>query len=260
MKWRIGAAVALSLVLVQMLTATDPRFGGTFIGAIICTDGILIGADSRSTFIDGSGKHIGYVDGISKIFAQTGTAFAVSGLSSMGSELFPAFLRRNDYLLSKPSTEVLYDVFLHLPFNNATNVVLISAGYVDGESMICAKDPTTPQNCQKNGMLTNKPSPSLRRWQATVKGEPSLREAAVALKQAILESASGDSTVGGPVALLHLRKNAAPAWIENGSQDGGWTQICDIVSDYRRNKTAIGFTNSREELDRFLLAVCPGRK
>jgi hypothetical protein len=260
MSVRFGAALIVLLALAQTLSAQEARFGGTFIGAVVCADGIVIGADSRSTFIDGDGRHIGYVDGISKVFAKQGTAFAVSGLTSVGDELFPTFVRRNDFLLTRPSNEVLFGVSLWLPIDNASQVLLISAGFVDDKPMICAKDPTNPQVCRDTGVITNKPSTSLKQWQSTLNGMPSYREAARALKQAILESAAADPTVGGPVALLHLRNNAAPEWIENGTQDGGWTKICDIVTDYRHNRTAIGFTNSKEELNRFLSSICPTHK
>jgi hypothetical protein len=260
MNSRFGAALIVLLALAQTLSAQEARFGGTFIGAIVCADGIIIGADSRSTFIDSTGKHIGYVDGISKVFANQGTAFAVSGLTSVGDELFPTFVRRNDFLLTRPSNEILFGVSLWLPVDNASQVLLISAGFVDDKPTICTKDPTNPQVCRNTGIITNKQSPSLAHWQSTLKSMPSYQEAARALKQAILESAAADPTVGGPIALLHVRNNAAPEWIENGSQDSGWTRICDIVTDYRHNKTAIGFSNSKEELDRFLSSICPVHK
>ncbi len=260
MKLRFAQVLILLLTVIQALTAQEARFGGTFIGAIVCGDGIVIGADSRSTFLDSTGKQIGYVDGISKVFADQGTAFAVSGLTSVGGELFPAFVRRNDFLLARPSNEILFGVSLWLPLDNATHVLLLSAGFVDGQPTICARDPVNAQVCRNNGMITNKQSPSLNQWQSTLKSPPSVQEAAIVLKQAILESAADDPTVGGPVSILHVRKNAAPEWIERGSQDTSWTRVCDIVKDYRANKVALGFTHSRDELDRFLAATCPIHK
>jgi len=254
---RFAAALTLVFAAIQALSGEHARFGGTFIGAIVCADGIVVGADSRSTFIDSTGKHIGYVDGISKIFADQGTAFAVSGLTSVADELFPAFVRRNDFLLARPSNEILFGVSLWLPLNNATQVLLLSAGYVDGQPTICARDPVNPQVCRNNGMITNKQSASLSRWQSSLKSPPSFQEAAKALKQGILETAAEDETVGGPVSILHVRRNAVPEWLENGNQDLNWIRVCDIVQDYRANKVPIGFIHSKDELDRFLSATCP---
>src|SRR5262245_48305801 len=96
--------------LVRPAFAEEPWFGGTFIGAVICKDGIIIGADSRSTFMNANGSPIGYVDGMSKVFAQQETAFAVSGHTSVGDELFGSFVRRNEYMLARPVNEMLFDV------------------------------------------------------------------------------------------------------------------------------------------------------
>lgn len=242
------------------MLAEQATFGGTFIGAVICEDGIIVGSDSRSTFVDESGAHIGYVDGMSKVFVKLGTAFAVSGLTSVGDELFGAFVRRNDFLLDRPVNEVLHSVALHLPVKNAANVLLLSAGFVDGEAMICARDPLNPQVCRKRGSITSKNSPSFSRWQSNLDRLPKAQDAAAALRQAILEFSAADPAVGGPLAIVHLRRDASAQWLENGSQDHNWSRICDLVADYRRNKVEIGFTNSREQLDRFLNPICPNRK
>jgi len=68
----------------------------------VVDDGIIIASDTRSTFIDDTGKQFGYIDGTPKVFVQSGVAFAVSGLSSISGELFNSFLARNDYLLTRP--------------------------------------------------------------------------------------------------------------------------------------------------------------
>jgi hypothetical protein len=77
----------------------EVRFGGTFIAAVVCEDGIVVASDSRSTFIDEKGRPFGYIDGMPKIFVSEGPAVAVSGLSSMGDELLNSFVRRNAFLL-----------------------------------------------------------------------------------------------------------------------------------------------------------------
>jgi hypothetical protein len=210
--------------------------------------------------MDANGSPIGYVDGMSKVFAQQDTAFAVSGLTSVGDELFGSFVRRNEYMLSRPVNEMLFDVSLRLPYTNAQKVLLLSAGFIGEEAMICAKDPISSQVCRKSGYITNRESPSLSQWQSSVRGLPSPQEAAAALKRAIMESASGDATVGGPLAIVYLRKGYPPQWLENGSHDNSWPRICDLVSDYRKNRIQIGFTKSKEELDRFLNAVCAPSK
>jgi hypothetical protein len=242
------------------MSAEEATFGGTFIGAVIAEDGIIIGSDSRSTFLDESGAHIGYVDGMSKVFVKHGTAFAVSGLTSVGDELFGSFVRRNDFLLDRPVNEVLHSVAVHLPLKNATNVLLLSAGFVDGEAMICAKDPINPQVCHRKGFIVNKRSASLNQWQSNLDRLPKAQDAAAALRQSILEFSAADPGVGGPLAIVRLSRDAPPQWLENGSQDHNWSRICDLVADYRRNRAQIGFINSKEQLDRFLNAVCPGRK
>jgi hypothetical protein len=238
----------------------EPQFGGTFIAAFVCDDGIIIGADSRSTFMDGAGSRIGYIDGMSKVFVQQGTAFAVSGLTSLGDELFGAFVRRNDYLLARPANEVLFGVSVRLPFRNVEKVLLLSAGFVDGEAMICAKDPVHPQLCKKSGWIANRESHSLDQWNSHLTALPKAQEVVAALKEAIAESAAGDPTVGGPLAIAYLQKGEPPQWLENGTQDDNWIRICDMVSDYHHNRAQIGFTHSREELDRFLNATCPASK
>jgi hypothetical protein len=234
------------------------QFGGTFIGAIVAADGVVIGTDSRSTFVDPGGKRLGYVDRMQKLYVNHGAAVAVAGLTSVEDELFTSFMRRNDYLLARPVNEILFDVALKLPFQNTTNVLLISAGYVNGEATICAKAPITPQACRKSGYITNKVAPGLRRWLEARNGRiPSSSEAAAALDQAIQESADVDPTVGGPITLLLVPKSGAPRWLKNPPGDNGWTRVCDIVESSRSGRTTIFFTNTKDQLDKFLNAACP---
>jgi hypothetical protein len=248
------------LALVSLLPGKRPemRFGGTFIGAVVVDDGIVIGSDTRSTFIDDTGKQYGYIDGTPKVFVQSGVAFAVSGLTSISGELFNSFLAKNDYLLARPVNEILLGVMLGLPFKNSNNVLLISAGFSNGQPMICGKNPTDPQLCRTEGFITNRPSNSLYRWLMSKNGVlPKSTDAAAALHQAILESSDLDTTVGGPISVLHLRKTGGPVWLENPPKDRGWKTVCDIVSDYRKGNVRILFTSSKGELDRNLNATCP---
>jgi len=261
---KLPAAVLLITVcaLPSALLPTPPsrgadRFGGTFIGAIIASDGIVIGSDSRSTFVDKAGKRIGYVDRMVKVYVNHGAAVAVSGLTSVEDELFSSFMRRNDFLLARPVDEILFDVALRLPFRNATSVVLISAGYVAGEPVICAKVPSEAQSCRKSGFITNKSSPGLRRWLEQRSGSPSSTEAAAALEMGIREAADVDTGVGGPTTLLLVPKSGAPRWLANPPNDNGWARVCDVVNAYRNGRASIFFTNSKDELDRYLASVCP---
>src|SRR5262245_45974072 len=133
--------IALLMLLSLRADAQTPKFGGTFIGAFIAEDGIVVASDSRSTFLNTLGKPVGYVDGMPKVFVQSGAAFAVSGLTSVNGELFSSFVHRNDFLLARPVDELLFGVSLWLPFKNSTNVLLISAGFLNGRPTICAKSP-----------------------------------------------------------------------------------------------------------------------
>lgn len=224
----------------------------------MAADGVVIGSDSRSTFVDADGKHFGYVDRMQKVYVDHGAAVAVSGLTSVEDELFTSFMKRNDYLLKQPVNEILFDVALKLPFRNTTSVLLISAGYVNGEPTMCAKAPINPQSCGKSGFITNKTSAGLRRWLDARNGRiPSSSEAAAALEQAIMESADLDSTIGGPITLLLVPKSGEPRWLKNPPSDNGWTRVCDVVASYRSGRTNIFFTNTKDELDKYLNAACP---
>jgi hypothetical protein len=250
----------LLLALLSLFPGRVPRlwFGGTFIGAVVVDDGIVIASDTRSTFIDDSGKQFGYIDGIPKVFVQNETAFAVSGLSSVSGELFNSFIAHNDFLLARPVNEILFGVMLGLPFKNSNKVLLISAGFANGHAMICAKNPTDPQLCRNNGFITNRTSSSLTHWLKAGNGvTPKAADAAAALHQAIVESSDLDVTVGGPISILHLKKDANPEWLENPPNDHGWKTICDIVSDYRRGSARIFFNTSKDEFDRSLNVTCP---
>jgi hypothetical protein len=70
-----------------------------FYRVIVADDGIVMGSDSRSTFVDSGGKPVGYVDKMPKIYVKSGAAIAVAGLTSVEDELLSSFIRRNDYLL-----------------------------------------------------------------------------------------------------------------------------------------------------------------
>lgn len=259
MRW---LTALLSIGMCFAASCSEPRdpgkFGGTFIGVIVAEDGIVMGSDSRSTFLDGSGKPVGYVDRIPKIYVNHGPALAVAGLTSVEDELFGSFIRRNEHLLQSSATEILYDVALQLPLRNTTNVVMISAGFVDGDPTICAKVPVEPQSCRKSGYFANKDSPGLRRWFQSRGGRPLMvRDAAPALDRAIREAADLDSAIGGPITLLKLSADGTDQWIQNPPDDNGWTRVCDIVVSYRSGTVPIFFTDSKEKLDRYLAGVCP---
>jgi hypothetical protein len=247
------------LLLICFVPANAPKkwFGGTFIGAIVVEDGVVIGSDTRSTFIDDSGKQFGYIDGIPKLFVQHGSALAISGLSSVSGELFSSFVNRNEYLLERPVNEILFGVMLGLPFRNSSKVLLISAGFENGRPMICAKNPNDPQVCRSGGFITNRESLSLTQWLTSARGAPQKAiDASIALRQAIQESADQDSTVGGMISVVHLRENAPPEWLDSVPGDHGWKTVCDIISDYKRGKVKIAFTHSKDELDRNLNVTC----
>ena len=259
MRWLFGIpCIALCLSASSTQRRDAGKFGGTFIGVIVAEDGIVVGSDSRSTFLDGSGKPVGYVDRIPKIYVSHGAALAVAGLTSVDDELFGGFIRRNEHLLDSSPNEILYDVALKLPLRNTTNVVMISAGYVHGEATICAKVPVEPQSCRKTGYFANKDSPGLRRWFQSRGGRgTTLREAAPALERAIREAADLDTAIGGPISLLGMSPDGSDQWIQNPPNDNGWTRVCDIVTSYRSGTTPIFFTDSKQELDRYLGGVCP---
>jgi hypothetical protein len=250
--------LAAMIGILSSTTASKGTFGGTFIGAMVSADGIVVASDSRSTFIDKNGKHIGYIDGMPKIYVQHGAAVAVSGLTSVEDELFSAFMGRNNSLLARPVRDILYDVALRLPFRNATGVLLITAGFAEGSPTICAKTPTEPQSCLNSGYIANKNSPTLRRWFEARKGRlPSTDEAAAALGEAIRDAGDLDPTVGGPITLLLVSKSGPPRWLLNPPNDNGWSRVCDLVRAHRAGRTTILFTNTKQELDGYLNNACP---
>src|SRR5437763_17121873 len=138
------AAVAVALTAVGK---HDARIGGTFIGSVIAEDGIVIGSDSRSTFLEAD-KPLGYIDGMQKVYVGPGSAVAVSGLTSVEGELFNSFVDRNSFLLQRSPDEALFGFAVWLPYQNSTGVLLLSAGYVKGKPMICARSVLRPQACQ----------------------------------------------------------------------------------------------------------------
>jgi hypothetical protein len=249
---------AIGLVVISPSRLEKGRFGGTFIGVIVAKDGIVVGSDSRSTFVDPSNQPVGYVDRMPKIYVKHGAAVAVAGLTSVEDELLSSFMRRNDSLLDNSVREILYEVAHKLPFRNTNSVLMLSAGYANGEPTICAKVPSEPQSCRKTGYFANKSSPGLRRWLEARNGSPAtVAEAGAALERAIREAADLDSTIGGPITLLEVSRGVDPRWLQNPPSDHGWTRVCDVVDAYRDGRIPIFFVDTKEGLDRYLAGVCP---
>ena len=245
------------LATVFLLLLSGYQYGGTFIGAVICQDGVVLAADSRTTFMDGSGRAFGYLDGMAKIYVDGGAAVAVSGLSSLEGELFSSFVNRNRDILARPVNEVLFGFLLWMPFANNTSIGMISAGFLDGKPTICAKSPILPQTCSNAGFIASKTSPSLRETLAKLGRLPTTTEAAAALAAAIAESSRTDSTVGGPVRILKLTRANPPQWSGPPPSDGGLTQICDLVREHRAGRRRIVALVPQAELDQHLNAACP---
>jgi hypothetical protein len=237
-----------------LLLLSAYQYGGTFIGAVICSDGIVVASDSRTTFMDGQGKAFAYLDGTPKMYADRGAAVAFSGMISLDGELLSSFVARNPYLLEPPVNDILFGFLLHMPFANTNGVSMISAGFLDGSPMICVKSPIDPQTCSRSGFIANKPSPLLRDTLARLGGSPTVAEARTALKAAIEESSKTDSTVGGPISILTLTHDGPPQWSGANPSDGGLSQICDLVHRRRSDIVPLG---SQHDLDLHLSAACP---
>ena len=255
---RFVLSVAIALLLADGRRTSrfpDRQVGGTFIGAVIAADGIVVASDSRSTFLEKDGRPIGYVDGIQKIYVSQTTAVAASGLTSIQGELFHSFVERNSFLMNRPAEEVLHGFSSWLPFQNSTNLMLLSAGFSKGKPVICARSVVQPQSCQDTGSITNKPSASIQTWVSALKRPPNASAAAAALKQAIQETAAVDTGVGGSISIVQLRFDGPPVWIEN-QLTNRWTTICELVRDYRSGKVRITPTSSRQQLDQFLASTC----
>jgi hypothetical protein len=250
----ISWLIALSLWFAPFIKS--PRFGGTFIGAVVAEDGIVLGADSRSTFIDADNHPMGYVDGMQKIYVGSSSAVAISGLTSVDGELFNSFVDRNLFLLQRPADEVLFGFAVWLPYKNSVGVMLLSAGFNHGRPAICARSVFQPQACQEQGSITNKPSPSLQTWVSSLKAPPKAAAAALALKRAIQESAASDVSVGGPISLVELRSGGLPVWLESPPARPDWKTVCDVVRDHRVNKIRIVPSASSSDLDRYLVSIC----
>src|SRR5256885_2395929 len=133
----------LPVVLIAVLSGY--QYGGTFVAAIVCQDGIIVASDSRVTFSDATGRAFGYVDGFAKIYADRGAAVAVTGSTGVEGELFSSFVNRNRFLLDRPVKEILFCFGLYLPIANRSKVGMISTGFLDGKTMICFKAPIIPQ-------------------------------------------------------------------------------------------------------------------
>jgi hypothetical protein len=248
--------VSVSTLLILLALATA-QYGGTFIAAVICSDGIVIASDSRTTFNDGEGKAFGFLDGMPKIYVDRDAAIAVSGMSSMNGELLSSFVKRNQFLLERPVNEILFGFGLYLPLANANDTGMISAGFVDGKPMICVRTPVLSPTCSNTGFVSNKNSPVLRDTLVRLNATPTMAQAMEALKSAIEEASRTDPTVGGPISMLKLSSNAPPQWSGAPISDGGITQICDLVRKRRAEIVPVG---AQGDLDLHLNAACPRPK
>lgn len=200
---------------------------------------------------------MGYIDGLPKIYVGPSTGVAVSGLTSVDGELFSTFVDRNQFLLQRAVEEVLFGFSVWLPYENSVGVMLLSGGFINGKPTICSRSVFQSQACQDTGMISNKPSASLRAWVSALRATPKASEAAAALKQAIEESAHSDATVGGPISIVQLRLGQPPIWLENPPAPSRWKTVCDLVRDHRAAKVRIVPSSSQAELDRYLTGVCP---
>jgi hypothetical protein len=245
----------LRLALIAALNGY--QYGGTFIAAVICSDGIVLASDSRLTFADANGHAFGYVDGFPKIFVDRGAAVAVTGLTSVENEMFSSFVNRNRFLLERQVNEILFGFGLWLPFTNSNNIGMISAGFFDDKPMLCSKAPITPQSCSSAGFISNKYSLVLRDKLAAVGHVPATAEAADILKVAIEEYSRTDQTVGGAITILKLTSHERPEWLANPSIGDSPSHICDLVREHRSGRRTIIPLGSPEELEQQLKAACP---
>jgi len=227
-------------------------FKGSYTIAAICKDGIVIGSDSRGSFLR-DGKSIATFDYIQKTFIVKNCVISFIGLIALGDKFVSNYIKEFEpsVQITTPPDECLK---LFISFlakypdikGDLQDLDIISAGYKDGRPTICFASIklNTGKCAQDTGIALQ--SKKIVFGKGTKYDEAyckkhSCKQVADIIEKAILDFAIKENrkdVIGGKIMAIRITKKDIQ-FIKNKPSSPRWVTLQQFLKDYRDNKIKV---------------------
>jgi hypothetical protein len=232
--------------------------GSYYIGAI-CKDGIIVGADSRGTFLDGNNNVMAYFDTVQKVFALKRCIVSVAGLIAVGDRFVSDYLTEFEKTLPDSITpsEILSKLEFFFRTKYPDNISefgqlhIVSYGFSKSDPVICAMD---LRQCVLGSGVATGDSLTLfsSKYDAEFCRKHTCIEIAPLIEREIKKYAINQRIpfkVGGPIMIVQVRLNGKISWMRNKPKRPNWRTINDFISEYQKGRIEIHFRSDEFRKD-----------
>lgn len=246
----------------RAIVNTPYTSGGSFAIAVVCDDEILIGADSRGTIRDSTGRELAYWDGVQKVFPIGKAALAYTGLETIQNIYFGAIINAFTQTVSDDiPLENIIPKFLDYTDATFPNEVrkliraqlLITAGFSEGKAFACyyninQTDGTT-MACSLGLVSSDRTIIDDRKEELR---SMNAQDVGKLIREAILRYAKDKNTrdIGGPI-LIRAISEQGTRWLDDAPTPTRWTYIHEFAASYWADEVKLNLLPgvTKEELE-----------
>ncbi len=164
-------SVALMIVMVVPLVMMGQEieykglaYGGTYLMAVICKDGIVMGSDSRMSFFNDKHELIAYFEGSKKVYQFRNIVFGIAGqagfISTTFDVIFDKFTKTHN---ADIQVDKFYDIFLRFAKSTVRDSIYLAlkqnqflvCGYNNKQPFVYLYDVLGNEVISSHGYLTN---------------------------------------------------------------------------------------------------------
>lgn len=239
--------MSAALLIISLSINAQLTEKGSYFIAAICTDGIVIGADSRSAILSGiTETPIVSYDTVQKVYVLDGFACAVAGIMKFSNKPLYYYLNQfsKNYKISGPIKYhmrqflwFLRDSFPSL-VDQFKNVNMIFAGYFKDTPSISYIKNNLIYSISKGAICSD----SLSDFNDQFKPTMTCSEAAPLIENSIQNYTikyKKEHTIGGPIMILKISKNNDTLWMKNAPSSAPRLSNKGLYNDFLTNKIKI---------------------
>src|ERR1035437_6538149 len=254
------------LIVLLLLTTSNKSFsqdykkismGGSYMLAAICKDGIVIGADSRGTFLyPNTDSVLAYWDTIPKVFVVKNCILSVAGLVALGDKFLSYYINEFSATLngniSPPDCIKKFKEYLNNKFPQLKKEVirlrLFAGGYYKGVPIISNELEQTAKNFGVGTPddLTN--FGNKKKYNNFFCATHSSNEVATLMAKEIKEypiKQHQTYKIGGPIVVAKVYSNNKITWHQNRPSAKRWIDTFELIRAYCTGKITIHFLSEQ---------------
>jgi hypothetical protein len=258
--------VLITIYTLFFIVASSPaqiklQWGGTFIVAAICKDGIIAACDTRASFLDKDGHVAAYFEGESKLYADGKTILGMAGIYSFDeitlSGLFNGFTSSNKTRIPLADYKEAFMNYAKKILKPAEYAVLsrnyfMTVGYQNGKPLIYTYHENRVDSITQTGYLTTDESvDNMSIIKRDLKNADFIKATEI-IKEILSREIEDDNsnrigTIGGPVFVARLTESSLN-WARLGQQVDYKTRK-DLIEAYNRREFTIKYRSTMDSVN-----------